>query len=749
MASQKRKLQANDDISDFTDACTSSKNCHLSKSTSSAMQGNDSDCDSDESTGRACTTSSRQWYSQAFKKEWLEDPLMKDWLEPDNNDKYIVRCKVCDDKLSNTNKAKLLAHKATKKHIRNFESRRTTPSIANFLAKKGPSLKENVTKAELSLVSFLAEHNTPFAQADHLVGLCKKMFPDSAIAKAMSLKRTKASYVMRGVADQERSDINSILETTKFSIIIDESTDISVSQILAVIVRYYDNVQCCVKDALLDTVEVEDGTAQGLYTSVKTLFAQRNIPINNVIGFASDNCSTMMGVNSGFQKLLQQDVPSVFILGCVCHSLALCASYASRFLPSWLEVLVKNICSYFSHSCKRQQTFKLIQDVVQLPTHRVMKLSQTRWLSRGQVLARIIEQWDALILFFQSEAPLDKIDGASKIHEQMITTGTKHMLLFVKYVVAKIDQMNVEFQSEHLRVHVIHSRISDHYRDLLAMFVRNDVLQNKALADLDPSDQSCYMPLSDIELGGRCESLLAKEPLGSNETRFRTDCQTYLKELCKQIKKRFCFQETSVLARLNVLDVNVALLPERRPRSVTPLAVSFPSIVAEDELDILQDQWKLLLNSKQSTLSICKLNPEQFWWKLGELKDGNDEPMFGVLSRLMCSLMSLPVSSACVERIFSQVNMIKNSRTNRLHAESLASRLLARQAVRRCGTDCQTWSPSPTLVEDVSEGRCHQRYMNRVKECADKNVIHVVDNVSDDTGDNPYDPFVERDQFTY
>ena len=712
---------------------------------------NKSDCDSDDSTDQEGSTKCKQWYNQAFKKEWLEIPDFKDWLEPDKNDKYAVRCKVCDVKLSNTNKAKLYTHKATTKHNRNFESRRSTPTITNFLAKKEPTLKERVARAELSLVSFMAEHSTPFLQADHMVGLCKKMFPDSAIAKAMSLKRTKASYVMTGVADQERRDISTILRTTKFSIIIDESTDISVAQILAVVVRYYDNVQQRVIDSLLDAVEVEDGTAQGLYKVVQTLLAQRNIPIKNIIGFASDNCSTMMGTKSGFQKLLQQDVPSVFILGCICHSLALCASYASKFLPSWLEVLVKSISLYFSHSCKRQQTFKMIQDVVQLPTHRVLKLSQTRWLSRGQVLARILEQWDALILFFQSEAPLDKIDGASKIHEQMVTPGTKHMLLFVKYVVGKIDQMNTEFQAEDMRLHVVYSRISDQYRTLLAMFVRNDVLRNKTLIDVDPLDSSCYMPLSDIEVGGRCESLLAKEPLGPNETRFRLDCQKYLKELCNQIKKRFCFQESSVLARLNVLDVKVALSAESRPRSVTPLAVSFPSVVAEDELDMLQDQWKLLLTSKESISSICMLKPEQFWWKLGEVQDGNGQSMFGVLSRLMCCLMSLPVSSACVERIFSQVNMIKTSKTNRLHAESLANRLLARQAVRRCDTDCQTWSPSPALIEDAMEGRLHQRYVAKERERLDRNAIHVVIDVPDDAieDNNTYDPFEENEQMIY
>lgn len=36
-------------------------------------------------------------------------------------------------------------------------------------------------------------------------------------------------------------------------------------------VRFYDEQKCKVTDALLDIVEVEDGTAEGLYKSVKEL----------------------------------------------------------------------------------------------------------------------------------------------------------------------------------------------------------------------------------------------------------------------------------------------------------------------------------------------------------------------------------------------------------------------------------------------------------------------------------------------
>ena len=93
--------------------------------------------------------------------------------------------------------------------------------------------------------------------------------------------------------------MTNICKETKFSIIIDESTDISVTQILAVVVQYFDSNK---HDALLDTIKVENGTAQHFYQAVKYLLKKRGISFENIVGFGSDNCSTMMGERSGLKN---------------------------------------------------------------------------------------------------------------------------------------------------------------------------------------------------------------------------------------------------------------------------------------------------------------------------------------------------------------------------------------------------------------------------------------------------------------
>ena len=71
---------------------------------------------------------------------------------------------------------------------------------------------------------------------------------------------------------------------------------------LAVVVLFFDTDKKDVADALLDTLCVEDGTAAGLYRSVKTLLHDCGIPLNNVIGLGCDNCSSIMGVKMDFRS---------------------------------------------------------------------------------------------------------------------------------------------------------------------------------------------------------------------------------------------------------------------------------------------------------------------------------------------------------------------------------------------------------------------------------------------------------------
>ncbi|MPC72088.1 hypothetical protein E2C01_066381 [Portunus trituberculatus] len=116
------------------------------------------------------------------------------------------------------------------------------------------------------------------------------------------------------------------------------------------------------------------------------------------------------------------------------------------------------------------------------------------------------------------------------------------MLFFLNYVLDKVDRMNLEFQSEQYSLAPLLAFIAGEYRSIHGMFIKEDVLFTGKLSDINPQDTT--RKSEKLNLGGRCNVLLIKEPLhdsGAGE-RFLIDCRNFLVELCLQMRKHFPFE---------------------------------------------------------------------------------------------------------------------------------------------------------------------------------------------------------------
>ena len=105
-----------------------------------------------------------------------------------------------------------------------------------------------VVEAEVKFSYMLGEHHLPFLLADHCTKLFQSMFPDSAIAKSFKCSCTKATAILKVIALDILQQIRHVLQEFKFfSRQVDESTDISVMQQMAIMLRFFDNKSGCVR----------------------------------------------------------------------------------------------------------------------------------------------------------------------------------------------------------------------------------------------------------------------------------------------------------------------------------------------------------------------------------------------------------------------------------------------------------------------------------------------------------------------
>uniref|UniRef100_A0A0L8HGA6 HAT C-terminal dimerisation domain-containing protein n=1 Tax=Octopus bimaculoides TaxID=37653 RepID=A0A0L8HGA6_OCTBM len=234
-------------------------------------------------------------------------------------------------------------------------------------------------------------------------------------------------------------------------------------------------------------------------------------------------------------------------------------------------------------------------------------------------------------------------------------------------------------------------------KNIVSCFIKENVLAVSKLSDIDLNNTTNHKDMGDVYFDGCTMRYLEQNPIVGGLARFKTDCKNFLIELCSQIKTRFPLDEAGVFTILEILDPKEARNLTNSPQSIIPLASNFPAIAPENIFNELDDEWRLFRQYKDIPVSSKSIL--EFWYSIRNFKDGLHHTKFERLSQFMTNLTVLPHSSACVERIFSQVNYTKTKFTNMLNAETVTDRLLAKQVITRKGTSCISWEPNVKLIK--------------------------------------------------
>ena len=134
-------------------------------------------------------------------------------------------------------KKDLVNHSNTLKHKTNSNKLVRQPTISRFLA-PATVLKENVVNAELGIAAYCVEHNIAISSMGHLIKMLRHVIIDSEIVANINCARTKSTAIIYNVIGSTQSkNLYQIMNQSKLSMCIDESTDLSTSKLLSLVVR--------------------------------------------------------------------------------------------------------------------------------------------------------------------------------------------------------------------------------------------------------------------------------------------------------------------------------------------------------------------------------------------------------------------------------------------------------------------------------------------------------------------------------
>lgn len=652
-------------------------------------------------------------YSQRFRSEWLNDERYKQWLMRLEGCDTKCYCKYC--------KVELLArlgdierHSKTKKHVRAAEP--FSSSRQRALPFKPIRQESKLVEGRLAL--FIAEHCS-FLTVDHLCDLCKSCFSDSKGTVDLKLHRTKCTAIACNVlAPHFEQFLISDLGDQGYSLIVDETNDISVTKLLGIVIRYYSTARNTIVNTYLEVAQLDECNADSIVESLKSCLSKRGLNVNKLLAIGTDNASVMVGINNGVYAKLKSEIPHLQLIRCVCHSLQLAVSHAaSEFLPRNLEFLIKETYNWFSHSALRQITYKELFATINdgdLPL-KLVQMSQTRWLSIESAVTRILQQWLELKTHFEISRLRDRCYTADLLFS-MYNDETNYLyLIFLKPVLQEVQRVNKKFESKSQDPTKLLSDLILLIKSLCSKITipgfQLDVVNSKVEDHLHPHPY----------LGFECETKLSSSKLSVSEVKqLRQRCVQFLLELIKQLRQRLP-ENIKVLQDMSLFSPGECLKPVKPPIiNLAMLFVQDPSIIT-----LIDNQWKNLHHVKWTEVT----DTLKFWGEVVSYRDASGENPFSEIVKIAVSILSFPHSNADVERVFSQVNIVKSKQRNRLKVRTLHSILAIRFGLMNAGKCCCNYDLPKDVVDKIAS---LQSYTSQEPSSSKVNAVFLPDSDEED-----------------
>lgn len=240
-----------------------------------------------------------------------------------------------------------------------------------------------------------------------------------------------------------KSELENDIDKCKFfSLQLDESTDISDTAQLCVIIKMVFN-DFTTKEEFLMLLPLK-GRTQGkdIYDAFINFASGSQLPLKKLAAIITDGAPAMVGNKNGFVALCManDEFPRFAHYHCIIHQEALCAK-TLRF-EHVMKTVLKIVNSIRAASMQHRLFRQLLQDedaeYADLLLH-----TEVRWLSRGKVLVRFLSLINEIKLFLASR---------NEEYPQLTDPSWLADLGFLTDITVKLNELNLEIQGKNRHV---------------------------------------------------------------------------------------------------------------------------------------------------------------------------------------------------------------------------------------------------------------------------------------------------------
>ena len=248
-----------------------------------------------------------------------------------------------------------------------------------------------VRQAPYKLAYVIGREKLPLSACSTFVDFAKSADPSSTVFQQMASSRFTVTEKTLKIHEKVLSPelFAGVSNSPWFSIVCDESTDISVSEQLIVYARYVD-VQA--RELVSRFIELRKvcghPNAENITSTILDIIGPNghDFPLSKLVCLSTDGASVMQSPIGGVIAKLRERLrrPQLVSQHCCTHRLVLAGKDAQKGLPSFIEANVAEIMKYFKHSAVRKDKFSLLRVIISL-----QEINKKCGISTSIVLRRI------------------------------------------------------------------------------------------------------------------------------------------------------------------------------------------------------------------------------------------------------------------------------------------------------------------------------------------------------------------------
>lgn len=272
------------------------------------------------------------------------------------------------------------------------------------------------TKTVFRTAYYLVKNNRPYSDHFDLLELQNINGIDIGVGLH---SRTSATEIIDHISDEmKKKVIREIIKISgKISVLIDESTTLGSKSTLIVYLKCEFSKEHSPHFLFLDLIELSELSSQTSEVVVESLLSclkshgfDDNYLKENLISFASDGASTMLGKRSGVAERLLKMYPGIIVWHCMNHRLELALSDAVDEVGAinHFQIFMDKIYSIYSRSPKNQRELAECASSLEQEIQKIGKILGTRWVASSyRAVSSVWYGYSAIYNHFE-KAKVDK-----------------------------------------------------------------------------------------------------------------------------------------------------------------------------------------------------------------------------------------------------------------------------------------------------------------------------------------------------